>query len=536
MDWAEGQYTRTGPDDVETLVQLDVANRVESVRRGPAGDPVMTAAYTYYDDGLVKSVSYGNGTSVWYWYDNARRVTCIQHKDPLQMLVFRLDYFYTDRDEVERIEEYALGPGFFTVEFDYDNRGRLTHERRFPSFGGDDVYNLTYEYDQGGNRTAKIDTVNGPTVMYEYDVDDLDPNPYDSRNNRLMKAETLDATTYYYYSEAGNVTRVVTKTEDPPPEERQFSATRFGYAQNGQAVTYILGEEWDWDGEPENCPTEYDITYAREFRYDGARARYLNRVLKAEWIEHGYFIVDTETWSDYDGDDIYGDFEVVGGNVTNLRSFEPGIGRADPWTASGSASTSYYHANLIGTTRFMSNSVGAPVENVSYTAFGERIAGTNHRYGYAGAWGYQAHDFPEEPADPIPYLHVGARYYDPATGRFLQRDPIGIRGGLNVYLYTDGNPVLSIDPTGLGWLKRIWDNAVKIAKKIAGKLTGKSCPPISAPIVPVVTALEGGPDVVRIWVACGHRAKSLRDGSSADDMLDRYERGRGKFVKPGKGW
>jgi RHS repeat-associated protein len=81
-----------------------------------------------------------------------------------------------------------------------------------------------------------------------------------------------------------------------------------------------------------------------------------------------------------------------------------------------------------------------------YTAFGERVSTTavdeGNRYGYAGAWGYQAHE-------EFPFLHVGARYYDPATGRFLQRDPIGIEGGLNVYAYVDAIPASRIDPDGM---------------------------------------------------------------------------------------
>jgi RHS repeat-associated protein len=82
---------------------------------------------------------------------------------------------------------------------------------------------------------------------------------------------------------------------------------------------------------------------------------------------------------------------------------------------------------------------GSGQDDVVYTAFGERIDGANHRYGYAGAWGYQAHSFaevdpPVDPDDACPYLHVSWRYYDPSTGRFLQRDPTGIGGGgLNVY-------------------------------------------------------------------------------------------------------
>jgi hypothetical protein len=38
---------------------------------------------------------------------------------------------------------------------------------------------------------------------------------------------------------------------------------------------------------------------------------------------------------------------------------------------------------------------------------------------------------------------------DPATGRFLQTDPIGRAGGLNLYAYAGGDPVNATDPWGL---------------------------------------------------------------------------------------
>ena len=42
-----------------------------------------------------------------------------------------------------------------------------------------------------------------------------------------------------------------------------------------------------------------------------------------------------------------------------------------------------------------------------------------------------------------------ARYYDPAVGRFVSEDPIGLGGGINQYAYASNDPVNGSDPTGL---------------------------------------------------------------------------------------
>jgi RHS repeat-associated protein len=41
------------------------------------------------------------------------------------------------------------------------------------------------------------------------------------------------------------------------------------------------------------------------------------------------------------------------------------------------------------------------------------------------------------------------RYYDSKIGAYINQDPIGLKGGLNIFSYASGNPVNGTDPLGL---------------------------------------------------------------------------------------
>ncbi len=457
-----GKQTRVGPDGTETITQLDAAGRVESAlrRRVDNGGALLRAEYSYYANGQLRQVRFSNDATVEYSYDAAGRITAITHRDYLDYIMLRLSYEYNPHDarglptRITEEEDTLYGRVTKAVTtFRYDGPGRLVRETRVANPLSS--YDLVYTYDLGGNRLSTIHEANEVETVYHYDVEDEAQYVYGSANNRLMYFETFDtsayghelvSTTYYYYNNYGNITRKVTQLADPEPGEREYHATYLKYATNGETVTYLLGEEWDWNGNPLAEVTNYTVTFAREFWYDGARQRFLNREFDPVELTGDNMVVLSETWSDYAGDNIYADFTLNGSTVTVPWIYEPGIGRVgNPFGDMADWDTGYYHADHIGTTRLLSDNDGLPKDDSVYTAFGSLVGGTNHRYGYAGKHGYQAH------AD-TPFLHVGARYYDPDVGRFLQRDPIGIDGGRNVYAYAHSSPTLAVDPSGL----KIW--------------------------------------------------------------------------------
>lgn len=91
---------------------------------------------------------------------------------------------------------------------------------------------------------------------------------------------------------------------------------------------------------------------------------------------------------------------------------------------------------------------GVPVESYTYGPHGECSTTTGVLSEVS------PHQFSAKWHRAITGFHYyGFRYYCPSTGRWLNRDPIGEDGGINLYGYVGNNPIFHTDPLGLAWYK-----------------------------------------------------------------------------------
>ena len=102
----------------------------------------------------------------------------------------------------------------------------------------------------------------------------------------------------------------------------------------------------------------------------------------------------------------------------------------------------YIHSDHLGTPQVLTDKDQQVVWRRSQKPFGETVeeSGTV----------IQPLRFPGQYEDPETGFHYNYfRDYDPATGRYLQSDPIGLEGGINTYGYVHQNPSRNYDPFGL---------------------------------------------------------------------------------------
>ena len=459
------QYTASG------VPGYDALGRPGTVTRSG-----MSATFTYDAASRLTQVDYANGTKIVRHYDDADRLDWIEHRGLLDVVLLSIDYDWNANNTLaSRTEvDYTTQPTeTVVVSFGYDNRDQLISESRVVNSTA--TYDIAYKYDQLGNRTEKQNCVAGTKTCYVYDTnwnpnletpawdEDLcfepDAPEFDTRNNRLLEYReytsgdplTLTRSVRYTYYQIGHVSNITIKDEGVGAEYDWCRDLAFYYTSAGR-LWRVLWDQWQEDAQGDIIPGTHTKLAAREFYYDNSRARYLARDVDPnnDWQPIGDWL-----WTDYAGVQPYSDFTTDASHVvTEAKRYLSKGGTCAQQTVSTS-NTEYLHGDLINSTVLTTDDTGAPEGRLSYTAFGQPVGDASQldaRYQYAGGWGYESNLLTLDGAPgtaSISLHHLGWRWYEAGAGRFVQRDPIGIGGGVNVYSYCANDPPSCADPTGL---------------------------------------------------------------------------------------
>jgi RHS repeat-associated protein len=116
------------------------------------------------------------------------------------------------------------------------------------------------------------------------------------------------------------------------------------------------------------------------------------------------------------------------------RRYVHGPGVDEPllqYEGSGTSDRRFLSADERGSIVAVTDSAGALLGLNKYDEFGQPQSTNLGTWGYTGqAWLPGAN-----------LWHYKARVYEPELGRFLQPDPIGVDGGINLYAYVGNDPV-----------------------------------------------------------------------------------------------
>ncbi|MCL9861357.1 RHS repeat-associated core domain-containing protein [Ralstonia solanacearum] len=241
------------------------------------------------------------------------------------------------------------------------------------------------------------------------------------------------------YDAAGNLLEDEARQYDWDAEHRliriRYKAqagkeTRFGYDGLGRrtVITEVDGTgttetHYVWCGEAICQKRDANGQLLRAYYPEGESGPEIGkRVAKA----------DAATETDADGDKHDG------------RDQDGDDGKSAPQTES--TGSLIYARNHLGSVTDTLTPDGRAVTHTEYGPYGELVKSQGRAeyrsdFGYAGMQYHAASGM---------YLTL-FRAYDPGTGRWVSRDPMGERGGgINLYSYVAGNPVMRTDKIGLG--------------------------------------------------------------------------------------
>ena len=435
----------TFEDGKTMLYEHDVEGNVTQVTENASGTSKVTQ-FSYYGDNRLHAVTYvrSGGNQVFtYAYDPGGR--------PLTL---------TYPASTGIVAEFK-GPN---NEVGWDGNGQL----KFLQYrkGTDILRRFEYGYDPAGNRISQLDvkgvgTTKATSWAYGYDwIDRLETvnkaeaatvgalgalqlvsmYTYDAADNRTkFEVPQLNEVYESFFDDADNITRIdKTVGSGTPVTIESFTSDPDGnlLTRTDPATSVVTTYQWDdFNRLKAISTTDNSKKQTNTFGVNGFRRKKKDKN-------------DVET-TEYAAGLATAVSKATGGDtITYLMGH-----RLMGFERSSDGAMFWFLTDALSTVRDVVSSSGAVVASYEFSEYGQKISpantgGVESQKTFVGGLSVQ-----DEVAD-TGLMMMGHRFYDPSgpgggTGRFLNRDPIGFGGGLNLFAYAGGSPTVAADASGL---------------------------------------------------------------------------------------
>ena len=414
-----------GGVDQETTYQYDNSGRLSLVSGGGLNPPSQFQYGYEPNSNLLKTVT-SPAHTVTNSYDPTRNV--LLNKENKAGTTIVSNYAYDVNAIGQRTDISQSGSAFATardITWGYDPLGQVTKaDSTIPGL------DRAYQYDVIGNRVKSADSLTLPASE-------------NYASNSLNQYTAIDSLTPSY-DDDGNATAY------PLPAQPSANSTLTWDAEN-RMISSTVGTTtttYQYDASSRRiAKTTSGVTTLYLYDAWNPIAEYLGSAGVSPTLSKTYL------W----GTDLSGSMQGAGGvggllMVSKISNSQ--ISNYFP-TYDGNGNVSEYL-----------DPAGATAAHYEYDPFGRTTVATG-----PNATTF-THRFSTKPLESETGLYYyGYRYYDPVTGRWPSRDPIGENGGINLYAFVRNNGVNQSDYLGMKLTK--WGGDVNVRMGYAGQVDGQ---------------------------------------------------------------
>ena len=426
----DGETTRLADTTTSLTYTYDAdGNALTVATGGSAGQPAVTLTSTYGPEHFLTGLADGlaSAGSISYTYDAAQRLT-----------------------KIASTYGGTAGP---QVAMTYDAANRLTGQSRTIGGSGTAI-NSTFAYDPANRLTAITHGVaGGPTLAgYSYGYDAA---------NRLTSDSNAEGTASYTYDNANQLTGTTGSRSESYSYDANGNRTMSGYTTGtnnqltaGAGYTYTYDREQNLVSKTQSS-TGYVWTYTWDYRNrltgvvekNSAGATLVRGTYTYDALDRRIVATETvggattTTATVYDGVNPYADFNGSGTLLTRYMT----AGGYNSYLAriAASGTVAWYLSDHQGSIRDLASTSGSVIDHVAYDSYGNVISESSpsngDRFKFDGmAWDAAIGDY-----------YDNARYYNPASGRFISQDRMSFNAkDENLFRFCINNPSNLVDGSG----------------------------------------------------------------------------------------